>query len=248
MKIIVDEKKGTFTIVPMTEAEETKISAVLSVLTPDQVLDYQGRSRDPENTKYVQAHFHIGGAKKKVRETKGNITFIGSKMEGGIELTLQGTSDDDKNEVGGIRDVCFFGAAGLIFIESTEVDGKKSMVVTAKKCKHCGANMISLSSCEWSTCSACAEKCEHVYVEGMVHGGGLDIGVGLFCEKCGRGKPKEPGEREKTVIEQHLDAEKKLGVHVVYKDGPPVNPEQAVQFNRMARGYAKSKARSAAKA
>jgi hypothetical protein len=164
----------------------------------------------------------------------------------GIELILRGSAEEDKNEVGRIRDTCYFGSGSLIFIGETEVNGKKSIVTTSKRCKHCGVKMIQLVACEWNTCDACAAKCEHHYVKGAVHGGGTDIGVGKFCDICGRGKPRPEGEREKSIIEHHLEVEKELGIPVFHDVGetPFVSSQEIVKASRLARRHKKSLQRS----
>ena len=149
----------------------------------------------------------VGVSEEERSDTSGNVTVHRTVHVDSVKLILIGTTEEDKHEVGRIRDACYFGSGGLIFIGETEVDGKKAIITTAKRCKHCGSGMIRYFDCERSTCDACAAKCEHNYVRGAIHGGGTDIGVGEFCDKCGRGKPKAEDEREKSVIEHHLAVE-----------------------------------------
>ena|SRR3989344_848223 len=246
MKIIRDKQLATLTLVPVEANEEQTIASIVAMLKPEDKLSYGGRGQDGDDDKFCTVHLHVGGRKEKKSETSGNVTVISTEHVDSVELVLRGTTEEDKHEVGRIRDMCYFGSGGLIFIGETEVDGKKAIVTTGLRCKHCGAGMIRYSDCEWKTCDACAAKCEHTYVPGMIHGGGVgDMGVGEFCDKCGRGKPKAEGEREKSKIEHHLAVEKELGVHVIYKDGPPTTPRQAVEVNRLIRRHSKSRRRDA---
>jgi len=223
MKIIRDKQLATLTFVPVKPDEEQVIASITAMLKPEDKLSYGGCQQDEAGRNRI-VHLHAVG---------------------GIELVLQGSTEEDKQQVGSIRDTCYFGSGGLIFIGETEVDGKKSIITIAKRCKYCNAGMIRYSDCEWNTCDVCAAKCEHNYVLGAIHGGGTDIGAGEFCDKCGRGKPQADGERWKTVIEHHLAVEKRLGIKVLYKDGFPGTPRQAVEINRLARRYSKSRRRKA---
>jgi hypothetical protein len=241
MKIIRDRQLATFTFVPVEADEEQVIASIAAMLKPEGKLSYGGRGRDGDDDKFCTVHLHAGGREEKRSETSGNVTMHHTVHVDSVELILRGSTDEDKREVNCIRDTCYFGSDGLIFVGETEVDGKKSIIITAKRCKHCGAGMIRYSDCDWSTCDACAAKCEHNYVRGAVRGGGTDIGVGMFCNKCGRGKPKAEGEREKSVIEHHLAAEKELGMTVLYSGEFPGTPRQAVELARLARSYNKSR-------
>lgn len=245
MKIIRDKQLATLTFVPVEVDEEQVIASIAAMLKPEDKLSYGGRGRDGDDDKFCTVHLHAGGREEKRSETSGNVTMHRTVHVDSVELVLRGSTEEDKHEVGCIRDTCYFGSGGLIFIGKTEVDGKKAIITTAKRCKHCGAGMIRYSDCEWSTCDTCAAKCEHNYVRGAIHGGGTDIGAGEFCDKCGRGKPKAEGEREKSIIEHHLAAEKELGVNVLYKDGFPGTTRQAVEVGRLARRYNKSRRRAA---
>jgi len=245
MKIIRDKQLATLTFVPVEADEEQVIASIAAMLKPEDKLSYGGRERDGNDDKFCIVYLHAGGHEEEQSETNRNVTVCRTVHVDSVKLTLVGTTEEDKHEVGHIRDTCYFGSGGLIFIGETEVDGKKSIITTAERCKHCGAGMIRYFDYKWSICDACAAKCEHNYVHGAIHGGGTDIGVGEFCDKCGRGKSKTEGEREKSVIEHHLAVEKELGVNVIYKDEPPVTPRQAVEVGRLARRYSKSRRRAA---
>jgi hypothetical protein len=244
MRIIRDQQMGTLTLVPVVPEEEQVVDAIVAKLKPNDKLSYSGRDQDGDDGKFCVVHLHAGGHEEEKVETIGNTTLHRRVHVGSVELVLCGSTEEDKYQVNGIRNMCFFGTGGLIFLGATEVDGKKSIVTTGKRCKHCDANMAMRHECESETCDACAAKCDHVYKRGMTHGPHDGPGIGWFCSKCGRGKPLADGEREESAIEQHLKLDKELGIKVIYK-GPPFTPQDAVKVARVARGHKKAKARSA---
>jgi hypothetical protein len=124
-------------------------------LKPGDKISYGGRKTDVEDDRFCDVYLHVGGHDEEKRETKG---FIRTVNVGGITLVLRGTTEEDKREVVQIRNMCFWGSGGLIFIRETRIDCKKAIVTTGKYCKHCGAGMINLTECEWNTCDACSEK------------------------------------------------------------------------------------------
>lgn len=211
MRVIRDEKLATYTLVPIEQEEEQILASIAATIQTGDKLSYGGRGRDGEDDKFCTVHLHIGG----------------------VELVLGGSTEDDKYEVNGIRNTCYFGSGGLIFLGVVEVDGKKAIVTTAKYCKQCGGAMINCFACEWGICDACAAKCEHLYERGSIHGPKIDIGMGEFCGLCGRGKPKAEGEREKSQLEHHLAVERELGVKVIYKN-TPLTPSQIDYLQKVA--------------
>lgn len=246
MKIIRDMQLATLTFVPVEATEKQIIASIAARLKPEDKLSYSGRGRDVSDDKFCVIHLHAGGRKEERVKTDKNGTVHRTVYVDSVELVLHGTTEEDKHEVSRIRDMCYYGSSGLIFIGEVEVDGVKAIVTTGLRCKHCDAGMIYYYNCEWKTCDACAAKCEHNYVRGMIHGGEVgDMGVGEYCDKCGQGKPRVEGEREKSKIEHHLAVEKELGVNVIYKDGPPTTPRQAVEVNRLVRRHSKSRRRTA---
>lgn len=221
MKVIRDEKLATYTLVPIDKEEEEILISIIKLLKVGDGLSYGGRGRDGDDDKFCMVHLHAGARRERQTKTEGNSSVTRWVHIGGVELLLRGSTEDDKYEVNGIRNICYFGSGGLIFLGEIEVNGKKAIVVTAKYCKVCGRAMINLVACEWSVCDDCDAKCEHAYVRGAVHGGGLEIGVREFCQKCGRVKPKSKGESmidEKSQLDHHLAVERELGFKVVYKD------------------------------
>lgn len=171
MKVISDKKAGTWTLCPVGPDEEKAINAVIASTKKDQKLKYIGRGKDDEEDKFCVVHFNFGGEKNE-------------------KLTVCGTTKDDKYGVNNIRNTCFFGSGGLVFIKETTVDGKPAIVVTALYCKSCGSPIIGMRA-EWKICDKCADECDHKYVEGPIHGPRMDVGTGEFCKICGRVKPEE---------------------------------------------------------
>ncbi|MCA9355170.1 hypothetical protein KC865_01295 [Candidatus Kaiserbacteria bacterium] len=241
MQILINAEEAILTLVPATDEESETIAAIAARMKPEEKLKYGGRGTDPEGEDFCTVFLHAGGESEIVEEkVNPNFTVVQRQFTGSTKLELVGTTEDDKYAIGGIRNACYFATGGLIFLGETMYDGKQAINVTAARCKHCSANLIEFGRCEWKTCAKCAEKCEHEYKRGMVHGPGLDMGVGEFCTKCGSGKPREESEREKSVIEQHLAVKEELGMPVFYKNGPPNTPEEAVQLQRLARRHAKA--------
>lgn len=220
MKVMNDGKHVS--LIPVEVGEEEFVASVAANFKHGEKIRYGGR-RSEENEKFVMVRLHV-------QPDKSDEGFL-----------VKGSTEDDKYGVNNIRNICYFRTNGLIFLDAIDVDGKKALRLTASYCKHCNAPMATMRECEWVTCDECAAKCEHEYERGMIHGSGLEMGVGEFCGKCGRGKPPVPGEREKTPIEHQLAVEKELGIKVLYKNGPPTTPREFVKVSRMVRRYRKSK-------
>lgn len=243
MKIIRDDGLATFTFVPVGNLEEMVIENIIGAVQPGVKIYYLGRGEDDVPDKFCTTRFNAGGIKKDQTTHEGKLTVTETGYDDGVEFVLRGTSEQDKHEVNAIRDICFTGPGGLIFLEVLELDGKKAICVTASYCKLCGAQMIKRSRCEWKVCDTCADKCGHNYVRGAIHGGKADIAVGNFCNICGRAAPKPEGEREKSVLEHHLEVERELGISVTYTNFP-FTPGRAVQIERLARRLEKARSRS----
>jgi hypothetical protein len=182
MKIVRDEKSATFTLVPVEKSEKSILAAIIKILKPGDKIFYGGR--DDDENGFFTLDFYAGARKKKKTEKTKGFTCISTVYVGGIKLTLCGSTKDDKKEIKQIRSSCYVSAGEFIFISETEVDGKKAIIVTIRRCKLCRAKMITLTSCEWGICDACAAKCRHNYINNITHGGFF----GKFCGICGRGK------------------------------------------------------------
>lgn len=105
-------------------------------------------------------------------------------------IVVMASTDDGECDIRAIRDAVYFGGGGLTLLNHEEVDGKPSAQVCVTFCKHCQAPLIDMGRCEWKTCEACVDKCEHEYQEGATHGGPAGtLAVSAYCKKCGRGNP-----------------------------------------------------------
>lgn len=216
MHVIRNNEMGTLTLCPTEPTEREVVEFIANTVKVGEKLNYNGRQTEDDGSCTI--HLRIG------------------EKESSRRLTVRGTSADDKKSVGAIRDMCFFGSGGLVYLGKVEVEGTPALVFTGLYCKVCGGAMIGTLTCEWATCNMCAEKCKHNYIRGAVHGGDAgDLGMGYFCDICGRGKPKEAGERNKSQAEHHLSAELELGLTVIYKN-TMLSPQQIAYLERKAMG------------
>jgi hypothetical protein len=223
LNISANEGKGVFALSPVTEAEQVFLTAVKSTLPIGQSIKYDGRSgaelRSPYSERMV-LKFKLGDHK----------------------LELQASSDESEKVVRDIRDAAFLSGGELVLQGYTEENGL-TVEFCVTFCQHCKSPIIGGFRAHWKTCQSCSDKCSHEWTEGMVNNGGLP-GYGEHCSKCGIGKPKTEGERERTKIEQELDIQNKLGVKIYYKgEGLPQTPEQAIEMNRLVKRYRRAKAR-----
>jgi hypothetical protein len=241
MKIIRNEEVASFTFVPVEEGEAEILDSIIAIAKPEDKMEYGGRNSDDKS--YV-VYLHVGSHAEKRTEINGNVTAHWEEEVGGIKLELRGSTENDQREVRLIRDVCYFGSGGLILVGSYDLDGKRVVVTTAKRCKLCRAGMIDFGSCEWGVCGTCAGKCELHYVLGVVHGGSAgNIGMGEFCEICGRSKSEAKDERKKEQVERELEVQRETWAQVMYTNGPFQTPQHAVDFNRLVRRYRKALSR-----
>lgn len=244
MKVISNQKAGTLTLVPTAKAEKKVVGQIIKVSKPGDLLDYDGRRTDPETGRTVMLTFHANAERKQVKVQQGNLTIISHEFVGGVKLELTASDQQSLDAIRSLRNAVYFGSGGIIFLDSEMVDGKQAVTVTVQQCKHCKANLISRHACEWSTCDACAAKCDHKYIYGAVHGGSAgDIAMGEYCEKCGRGKPEPKGTRQKDQIERELQVEREMGVTVLYKRGSIKGPRHAIGLLRTARRHEKANVR-----
>jgi hypothetical protein len=231
MKVIRDNKRKVFILVPVENEEQKTFAKLVSAMNKGDVFEYGGREDDGRHCK-IFLHF---GAKTKNRVKRdGCVTVRDSVLTGGVRVVVQGTNDDDKSEVGGLRDVCYFGGCSPIFMGPVKVQEEAGIAITLKLCKHCQAPMIGLVECEWSVCDACAKKCQHEYEKGIVHGGPAGTGaIGQFCGKCGRGKPNSV-DTKKSDAEHKVAIEEELGISWIYTD-TILTPRQIATQERVAR-------------
>jgi hypothetical protein len=242
MQIVRNDEAATWTFFSTNPAEEEIVRGI-ATLEPKTKLSQLGSKSDEDGRPRINYFGYHGKHVPKVEKT-GNITVHQTVYEGGVKFTLEGTSADDKRQGGSIRDVSFFGSSGLVFLGTTEVDGKLGVILTAMFCTKCSAPMISLSAVEWRICNACAAKCEHRYVRGIVHGGKAgNMGMGEYCEICGRGKPEPEGTRQKSQLERELEVQRETGVTVFDRD-TGMDLQQITQAERLMRKHRRAKART----
>ncbi len=221
MHIVRNDDEATYTLYPATAYEKRVLRKALQFLSPGDRINYEGRRRDKSNDDYCITVFHAGGTREWRVKAYGNTTHKYQVFVGGQRVIIRGTDEADKQQVGSIRDMCFMGTSGLLFLRETKLNGQWGIVCTGKLCSKCNAQMIKVGRTEWGICDACAAICQHNWVKGAIYGGDLDIGVGEFCNICGVAKPHE----KKSLLEHHLDTERELGIMVMYKN-TPLSPQQ----------------------
>lgn len=174
MHLKSDKAKGVFTLTSGSEAEENMLRALV-IKGNGSKFNYVGRE---------------GADCNKPLSERMLLCFMFESQR----IVITANSDESEKSIRSARDAIFFGGGGLTLVDYIETDSKLSVNVCVNFCKHCRASLIELSQCEWETCEACVAKCEHTYESGLVHGGKAgQLGMGIFCIKCGRGKPeKEP--------------------------------------------------------
>lgn len=227
MRIVRDNENGILTFVPMTLVEMIKVAQVAKTLKPSGKLVYGGVERFDRQGEIKRIRLHIGSKEEEVTtHYKEGGSLTRSVHIGGITLGLMGSTEKDRQEVDTIRDLCFFGTGDLVLKGVVRVGWKTSLVVTGSYCKLCHNPMVTPIECEWKVCDKCTATCDHNYIKGAVHGGGIDIGLGYFCDKCGRGKALTEIEKHMSVLDHHLAVEKELGVNIFYKNGPFATPSE----------------------
>lgn len=183
MYVKFDKAEGTVNLSPATSEEEALLDRISNNIGKGGQLEYSGRDGAEHGTPYserMELFFKLGGDK----------------------VTLVASSDEAEPVVRGIRDAIFFGGGGLhvVDIRFDVATGQKSLDMCVNFCQHCCAPLVEMGCVEWRTCETCVAKCEHHYVRGAVHGGSAgQLASGLFCDKCGRGKPDD----KPHVIVQH---------------------------------------------
>ena len=217
--------------VPVESNEVKWLSLLIKTLKKGDLVHYDGREDDKEDRRFCDIHLRFGKWQKKERtkKYKNGSSFRWSEIVGGHKLKIRGSTEQDRHEVNRVRNgACYVGS--LVYLNEVEVDGQRSVVFTIGYCPHCGVAMIDSTSCEWRICNACAAKCKHNWVEGLVKGGGIPggHGVGKFCDKCGRGKMPTKRQKKMSQAEHALELERKLGFLTIYKN-TPLTPRQIVE-------------------
>ena len=212
MNVIRNEAAGTLTIVPTTARVEKVIKTLIPRMNIGDRIRYGGRAVVQSSTKKWVLYLHAGG--RIVTRSRGR--HSSERYVDSTCLALRGASPEVDQEIRLVRDVCYYGS-GLTYLGSSVVNGRMSLVTTGRHCKLCQAPVIDFPSVEWKICSSCAANCLHEYEDGVIHGGGLDIGVGVFCGICGRMKPKEEGEQEPTFVEHLTAVTRDYGIKVILR-------------------------------
>lgn len=174
MHIKICDDKSIVTLSANDLSEESLLRRIIKNKKEQDILEYDGRKgAEPAD-----------GLNKKMI-----LTFIISKKQ---KLHLSATSDESEMSIRSLRNAIFFGGQGLILLGHSYQNGTLLVNFCVSLCQHCHGPMVRLIDCESKTCRACAEKCEHNYRQGLVHdGGAVNLGLGIYCSKCGRGKPGE---------------------------------------------------------
>ncbi len=122
MKVIPDEKTGTYILVPVEKEEREVLSHLVELLTPGDMMRYVKLERD--------------------RITDG--TWFESILldVSSINLIVKGSTIDDKRKVSHLYWGCTRAYGSLVFLGEIEVKGRKALVVTGGYCKLCGRAMI----------------------------------------------------------------------------------------------------------
>ena len=236
MQIIRDDKQGLFTLIPSDAAERAMLNYAAIKLNPNDKITYNGQVSASDDCRN-NLRFQIASIPMSI--TSGNFTY--TCYQGGMEFILKGDLEDDKGQISYLRDMCYFGKTGLTFLNIVELDGEQVIVITGKYCSQCNQTMITPRECNTKVCDGCADMCDHIFDnEGLLLGGESHFSAGVGCSKCCRAKPLPEGGREKSIVEKHLDVEKKLGITVIYKDGPPSTPKELVKAERIIRNYTKA--------
>lgn len=181
-----DKAEGTINLSPATSEEEILIDRIATDIKKGGQLEYNGRDGAEHGTPYterMELFFKLGGDK----------------------VTLAASSDESEPVVRDIRDAIFFGGGGLhvVNVRFDVATGRKSLDVCVNFCQHCNVPLVKMGRVEWRTCEACVAKCEHHYVRGAMHGGSAgQLASGLFCDKCGCGKPDDEPD---VIVPHHPD-------------------------------------------
>lgn len=172
MRILADRKGGRITLQPATEEEAQSLRSLAeSLTTPRQKLKYAGRKTNDDG-ETIQLKF----------EQSDDQIFV-----------LTPTEEEDRNNLGMMRDTCFFGSSGMFYIETVKADGGMEILFTMGQCNVCNRDVITMDEVSWKTCKSCKMECSHEWEEGIIHEGQA-IGTGEFCKKCGFGNPDVPME------------------------------------------------------
>lgn len=215
MRIIRQPVDGKLLLVPRTKKEAVTVSAIKAVLLPGQTIEYD--SKKVNNKGEVSQLYLYAGARREERTFNfQGITVHRNVFVGGVKLVLKGALKSDKEELGAIRDMCFFGSSGLVFLGTTKIGGVESLITTGAFCKKCQHPMITMRECEHMICDADVARCDHKYERSPIHGAGIDIRMGEACIECGQVKPLTEEQKNMSALDQALEVERELGVTIIF--------------------------------
>jgi hypothetical protein len=152
----------------VTDEERQVISQLLENVPVEALVLYQGRMGNyGDEGLFYKLRFNYGGEMRPYeRQVSANVKICGEECVGGINLDLQGSTEDDGYAINGIRSSCFFGCnKGLIFLGAAEFEGEIALSCAIRKCNVCQKYMSIPDECGTGTCNACADICEHEYEE-----------------------------------------------------------------------------------
>lgn len=142
MNIKRDTVAGTATITPTTLEEKELVSQALQHISIGEKFTSAMCTRD-ENDRVASIHLHAGGTPQKVVKTYGNVTVHSTEVVGGVLMDLRGTTADDQQELGPLRNAFYFGGRPTLHAVRNE-DGVLSIVIAGQYCKFCGTPVITL--------------------------------------------------------------------------------------------------------
>lgn len=191
MRILEDQKAGTFTLVPVNFGERVLMNKLLAKARRKTRYEYHGHAKNSTKENSV-LRFNVGGKSyEKGLYIDGRKRGTTEGFKGGTTFRLRATDDQSRDTIGAIRDMCFFATSGLRFLKKARVDGVRSIVCTGNFCKLCNSPMIGIcASDDNRICDACSKsKCEHDYHETAL----LTPAFGLIktesCRHCKRMSP-----------------------------------------------------------
>lgn len=205
MRILKDQKQGTYTLVPIEQGELTLVQDLLAGLSQHDKLKYHGRVE--ERGESMVLRFNFGGKPVRVPfVVDGEECGSTPGYDGGLTFNVGASDEESQEALGFMRDMCFFATGGLIFLEKVEIDGVTGICCTGGFCKSCRKPVIGISA-KNGFCDTCAEtRCEHEYEETVFLApafGGMVAGD--LCKHCKRISPDSFDRLKQTPKLQRLE-------------------------------------------
>lgn len=173
MHIGINHEEGRVTLEASNEEEAGQLRSIYEKLSPSLPLLGYGGKHDAED---------------------GRIAYLIFKFPDGQPFTLTPTDEEDKDNIGRLRDSIYWGGGGLLLREKVGEEGQNFAVrFTITQCIQCGRDITKRSEAEWEICASCKAVCVHDWKQGYVHGGRAgDLSIGQYCTKCGVGNQEVP--------------------------------------------------------